>query len=81
MIDMSAEHYNDFLTKCRDTWLLEAAILNKGVAILQKIEGVQQPRMAILCEGHQAHNLLVIARSLRLPVAEDIKKALGSSDR
>jgi hypothetical protein len=36
MIDMSAEHYNDFLTKCRDTWLLEAAILNKGVAILQK---------------------------------------------
>ena len=78
---MSIEQYNDFLTKCRDTWLLEAAILKKGVLILRKTEGVQQQRMAILCEGHQAHNLLVIARSLRLPVADDIRKALSSSNQ
>ena len=81
LIEMSTEQYNDFLTKCRDTWLLEAAILKKGVPILHKSEGAQQQRIAVLCEGHQAHNLLLIARSLNLPVADDIRKALGSSNQ
>lgn len=77
LIEMSPEHYDGFLTKCRDTWLLEATILRKGVAICQQIEGAQQRKIAVLCELHQAHNLLVIARSLKLPVAEEIRKALG----
>ena len=80
LIEMSTEQFNDFLTKCRDTWLLEASILKKGVPILQTIEGVRQQRIAILCEEHQAHNLFLVARSLRLPVADDIKKALTSCD-
>ena len=76
LIEMSTEQFDDFLNKCRDTWLLEASILKKGVPILRKIEGVPQQRIAILCEGHQAHDLFVIARSLRLPVADEIRKVL-----
>ena len=78
LIEMSTEQFDDFLNKCRDTWLLEASILKKGVPILRKIEGVPQQRIAILCEGHQAHNLFIIARSLSLPVADEIRKVLSS---
>ena len=73
---MSPEHYNGFLTKCFDTWPLEYAILKNGVVIRRRIEGAQRRRIALLCEKHQAHNLLILARSLQSPVVEDIRKAL-----
>lgn len=77
LIDMSPEHYDGFLTKCHDTWLPEYSILKNGVVIRRQIDGAERRRIAVLCEMHQAYNLLVLARSLRSPVAEDIRKALG----
>lgn len=77
LIEMSPEHYDGFLSKCFDTWLLEYTILKNGVVIRREIEGAERRRIAILCEKHQAHNLLVLARSLQPPVVEDIRKALN----
>jgi hypothetical protein len=77
LIEMLPEHYDGLLTKCRDTWLAEYATLKRGVITSRCVDGAQRQEIAILCETHQARNLLVIARSLNSPAVEDIKKALG----
>ena len=79
LIDMSPEHYDGLLNKCIDTWPAEYATLKNGVVIRRQIEGAERQRIAILCEKHQAHNLLILARSLQSPVAEVIRKALDTS--
>jgi hypothetical protein len=77
LIEMAPEHYDGLLTKCRDNRLAEYTALINGVVPHRQVAGVQRREIAILCETHQARNLLVIARSLNSPVVEDIKKALG----
>ena len=79
LIDMSTEHYNGLLNKCIDTWPAEYVTLKNGVVIRRQIDGVERRRIAILCEKHQAHNLLILARSLQPPVVEVIRKALDTS--
>jgi hypothetical protein len=76
---MSPEHYVGLLNKCIDTWPAEYATLKNGVVIRRQIEGAERQRIAIFCEKHQAHNLLILARSLQSPVAEGIRKALDTS--
>jgi hypothetical protein len=77
LIEMVPEHYDGLLTKCHDAWLAEYATLKRGVITSRAVEGAQRRMIAILCETHQARNLLVIARSLNSPAVEDIKRALG----
>ena len=79
LIDMSTEHYEGLLNKCIDTWPAEYVTLKNGVVIRRQIEGVERRRIAILCEKYQAHNLLILARSLQPPVVEVIRKALDTS--
>ena len=79
LIDMSTEHYDGLLKKCIDTWPAEYVTLKNGVVIRRQIEGVERRRIAILCEKHQAHNLLILARSLQPPVVEVIRKTLDTS--
>jgi hypothetical protein len=79
LIDMSTEHYNGLLNKCIDTLPAEYVTLKNGVVIRRQIEGVERRRIAILCEKHQAHNLLILARSLQATVVEVIRKALDTS--
>ena len=79
LIDMSTEHYDGLLNKCIDTWPAEYVTLKNGVVIRRQLEGVERRRIAILCEKHQAHNLLILARSLQPPVVEAIRKALDTS--
>ena len=79
LIDMSTEHYDGLLNKCIDTWPAEYVTLKNGVVIRRQIEGVERRWIAILCEKHQAHNLLILARSLQPPVVEVIRKTLDTS--
>ena len=76
MIEISPEHYDGFLTKCRDALLPEYAFLKNSVVVRRQIEGKELQRVSILCQAYQALNLLVVARLLQSPVAEDIQKAL-----
>jgi len=76
VIEISPEHYDGFLTTCRHTLLPAYAFLKNGVVVRRQIEGKELQQVSILCEEYQAHNLLVVARSLQSPVAEDIQKAL-----
>jgi hypothetical protein len=79
LIEMTPEHYNDLLAKCRNACSKESDILNHETFPLRwEIAGKKQPRIGILCEKHQAHSLFVLARSLRSPAFEDIKKALDT---
>jgi len=43
-----------------------------------EVAGALHRRIAILCEEHQARNLLALARSLQSPAVEDIEKALAA---
>jgi hypothetical protein len=69
---MAPEHYDGLLDACRDAWLCEYNTLQKGVVVRQG----SQRQVLIPCEKHQAHNLLVVARSLKSPAVEDIRMAI-----
>jgi hypothetical protein len=73
LIELAPEHYDGLLNNCRDTRVPEYAILKSGVMV--RYAGRRQ--VEILCETHQARNLLVLARSLQSPAVDDIKRALG----
>jgi hypothetical protein len=72
LIEMAPEHYNGLLNACRDAWLSEYNILKKGVVVRQG----NRRQILIPCEKHQAHHLLVVARSLKSPAVEDIRIAI-----
>lgn len=77
-IELSAEHYDSLVTKCRDSWLAECTPLIEGLVARQQTKTVRRGEVAIVCEPYQAHNLLVLAQSLGSPaVVEAIRKALA----
>lgn len=75
LIQISPEHY-DGSNKCTDSSPTEYAILKNGVVIRRVVEDENRSLVAVLCDQHQAHNMLVLARSLNSPIVEDIQRAL-----
>ena len=74
---MTPEHYDGFLDKCFTVDRLpEYSILKSGVIIHRQIGGMERRIIVILCEESQAHTLLNAARTLSVPAAEDLVRAM-----
>lgn len=71
-IEISPERYYDFLNRC-DAEMPEYAILKNAVVLR---DGPQRI-MELLCDTLAAQRLLTTAETLRLPIAEDIQRALS----
>jgi hypothetical protein len=76
LIEMTPEHYDDFLDRCPDDWPSEFAVLKNGVVINREIDGNERRMIVIYCDEIQAEMLLSAARILSVPAEEDIVKAL-----
>jgi hypothetical protein len=76
LIEIDSDHYDGFLNKCSST-LPEYAVLKNGFVLRREIEGAERRMIAILCDKVEAQKLLVTARDLHLPAANDIARALG----
>jgi hypothetical protein len=75
LIEMTPEHYDEFLNRVSPDWLQVYSILKNGIVIRKEIEGKERRMIQILCEEYQAYVLLVTA----LPfsgAAQDIRKSL-----
>lgn len=76
LIELSPEHYDDFLTSCADDLQREYAILRNGIIVKRQIEGTTRRLIKILCDESDARRLLTAAKSFDLPAVADIRWAL-----
>ena len=76
LIEMTPEHYDDFVDKCPDDWPVEFSILKNGIVVHRDIDGIERRMIVIYCEESEAYTLLSGARILSLAAEEDIVKAI-----
>jgi hypothetical protein len=76
LIEMTPEHYDEYLNVIAPDWPHVYSILKSGIVIRKEIEDTERRMIQILCEEDQAYVLLRSAAAFSLAAANDIRKSL-----
>jgi len=76
LIEMTPEHYDEYLKMICSDWPQVYSILKSGIVIRKEIEDSERRMIQILCEEDKAYVLLRGAAAFSLAAANDIRKSL-----
>ena len=76
LIEMTPEHYDEYLKMISSDWPQVYSILKSGIVIRKEIEDSERRMIQILCEEDKAYVLLRSAAAFSLAAANDIRKSL-----